>query len=377
MVMQSQFTDYKLTSGELKVFGSLINDMVSSMSRLVDLRTRVVELLETVDLFRQFIQTPLETAWDEGGMQPPANWPMQGSIEFRNYCMRYTPDQDLVLKDISFTIKSGERIGIVGRTGAGKSSLTRALFRLVEGESGSILIDGIDIATLRADGLRPNITIIPQDPTIFNGSVKANLDPLQQYTIEDMWAALIKAELVDVVNPKAKHDKTKKDMKNKDSDSDYLWETERQRDKRLSSSWPMRAFLWLFQERRNTDSVLTRNKDWGLSKRYYGHGWLTSGQRQMFSLCRTLMRKRKILVLDEATADVDLKTDRITHDVIHKEFAGCTILTIAHRLETVMNSDRIIVMDHGTVAEFDTPANLLAKGGLFAELVKSNDFSNM
>ncbi|ORX68373.1 MRP3s1 protein [Linderina pennispora] len=266
------------------------------------------------------------------GVQPPADWPTRGEIEFRNYSMRYIPDQALVLKSVSFTIKSGERIGIVGRTGAGKSSLTRALFRLVEGEGGSILIDGVDIATLRADSLRPNITIIPQDATLFDGSVRANLDPLKQFSIEDMWAALIKADMVGVINSENMHDKARKI----DDDSDwYIGE----------SNW-------------------------------VGGSTLTSGQRQLFSLARALMRKRKILVLDEATADVDLKTDKTIHDVIHKEFAGCTILTIAHRLETVMSSDRIIVMDHGSVAEFDTPANLLAKGGLFAELFKSNDFAN-
>ncbi|KAJ1939755.1 Canalicular multispecific organic anion transporter 2 [Linderina macrospora] len=318
MIVQSQCTDYKLTSGELKVFESLINSMVSSMSRLVGLRTRVVECLDCVDVFRLFTQTPCETAWEEGGAQPPANWPSQGEIEFRNYSMRYGPEHDLSLKNISLKIRSGERIGIVRRTGAGKSLLTRALFRLVEGDSGSILIDGVDIAALRADGLRSNLSIIPQDPTIFNGSVKANLDPLQQYSIEDMWAALIKADMVDVVNPKRLHDKTKKDSQ----DEDY------------------------------TD-------------------------RYMFSLARALLCKRNILVLDEATADVDLKTDKVVHDAIHKEFARCTILTIAHRLETVMNSDRIIVMDHGTIAEFDTPDNLRKSGGLFAELIKSNDFANM
>ncbi|KAJ1941967.1 ATP-binding cassette glutathione S-conjugate transporter ycf1, partial [Linderina macrospora] len=282
--------------------------------------------------------------------------------------------------DISLKINSGERIGIVGRTGAGKSSLTRALFRLVEGESGSILVDGVDISKLHASSLRPNLAIIPQDATSFAGSLRTNLDPLKQFTIEDMWAALIKAQLVEIANPKERHGKSKARSSEGEVDDDlgYSWESKKQRRKRLSSGWLMRSFLWLFKERDNTAEFLSRQRDWGLSKNLGDDGeGFTAGQWQQFGLARVLLRKRKILVLDEATADVDNKTDKVIHEAIHKEFAGCTILTIAHRLETVMNSDRIIVMDHGRVAEFDTPANLLAKGGLFAELVKSDGFANI
>ncbi|KAI8318155.1 MRP3s1 protein [Martensiomyces pterosporus] len=239
-------------------------------------------------------------------VQPPSEWPTAGKIEFRNYSMRYRQGEDLVLKDVSLTIHPGEKIGIVGRTGAGKSSLARALFRLYEGASGSILVDGEDISKLDLGGMRPRIGIIPQDSALFGGTVRGNLDPLCEFTIEDMWAALIKSI--------------------------------------------------------------------GLRKHVgYGGGGFSAGQRQLFSLCRALMRKRKILVLDEATADVDLETDRAMHDAIHTEFKDCTILTIAHRLDTVMSSDRIIVMDQGRVAEFDTPENLIAKGGLFAQLVESNN----
>ncbi|KAJ1944311.1 Multidrug resistance-associated protein 1, partial [Linderina pennispora] len=186
-------------------------------------------MLEKVSKLRAFANTDPEKAWEKDGLQAPPSWPSHGEIEFRNYSMRYTPDHDLALKDISFTIKSGERIGIVGRTGAGKSSVTRALFRLVEGEGGSILVDGIDIATLRADSLRPNITIIPQDATLFDDSVRANLDPLRQFSIEDMWAALIKTDMVGVINSRNMHDKNADD--NDDSDW-YIGESKWQREKR-------------------------------------------------------------------------------------------------------------------------------------------------
>ncbi|KAJ1815267.1 hypothetical protein LPJ60_005773 [Coemansia sp. RSA 2675] len=206
--------------------------------------------------------------------------------------MKYGAHLDYALRNINLTINPGEKIGIVGRTGAGKSSLARVLFRLIHGNtSGSILIDGQDIAEFGVGDYRPRLGMIPQESSMFNGTVRRNLDPLQQFSTEDMWASLI-----------------------------------------------------------------------------------NSGQQQLFGLCRVIMRKRKIVVLDEATANVDLETDRSVQELIRKEFGDCTVLTIAHRLETIMNSDRIIVMDKGTIAEIGTPQELLAKDGMFAQLVLTSNF---
>ncbi|KAJ2682226.1 Multidrug resistance-associated protein 1 [Coemansia spiralis] len=199
--------------------------------------------------------------------------------------MRYGAHLDYALRNINLTINPGEKIGIVGRTGAGKSSLAMVLFRLIhENTSGSILIDGQDIAEFGVGDYRPRLGMIPQESSMFSGSVRRNLDPLQQFSTEDI------------------------------------------------------------------------------------------GQQQMLGLCRVIMRKRKIVVLDEATANVDLETDKSVQELIRKEFGDCTVLTIAHRLDTIMNSDRIIVMDKGTIAEIGTPQELLAKDGMFAQLVKTSDF---
>ncbi|KAJ2507798.1 Multidrug resistance-associated protein 1 [Coemansia sp. RSA 1939] len=267
---------------------------------------------------------------DADTVEPPSNWPSSGKIELRNYSMKYHKNLEYVLKDISLTINPGERIGIVGRTGAGKSSLSRAIFRLVNKKTceGSIIIDGCDISTIKPSVLRPKLGTIPQESTMFEGSFKQNLDPLVEYTIEDMWAALIKANMVELVEPK--RDRTKD---------------------------------------RSSSSCIH-----GLDRSIGDYNRFSNGQKQLFSLCRLLMRKHKIIVLDEATADVDLETDKEMQKLFRSEFKDCTVLTIAHRLETIMNSDRIIVMDKGRVVEFGPPKELIKNGGYFSELVKANEF---
>ncbi|KAK5814377.1 hypothetical protein F5H01DRAFT_391041 [Linnemannia elongata] len=243
----------------------------------------------------------------------PDLWPAQGRVVFTDYSTRYREGLDLVLKHLSFEIRPQEKIGIVGRTGAGKSSLTLALFRIVEAankdeeiDGGAIEIDGVDISRLGLADLRKHLAIIPQDPTLFAGTIRDNLDPFQELTDADLWEALERAHLKDFVR-----------------------------------SLPGGSGL-------------------GAEVAQNGENF-SVGQRSLICLARALLRKSKILILDEATAAVDVETDELIQRTIREEFKDRTVLTIAHRIKTVMDSDRILVMDQGRVAEFDEPRVLLQR----------------
>ncbi|EAT33898.1 AAEL013833-PA, partial [Aedes aegypti] len=240
-------------------------------------------------------------------MEISQNWPQEGSVEFRSVTLRYAPHAEPVLKGLSFEIKAKKRIGIVGRTGAGKSSIIQALFRLapIDVERGTILIDGLDTGAVPLRRLRAAISIIPQDPVIFSGTLRSNLDPFEGPGQPDdgrLWAALEQVNLKDVV----------------------------------------------------------ANCAGGLdAKIVEGGANFSVGQRQLICLARAILRDSRILILDEATASVDPETDNLIQSTIRDHFRECTILTIAHRLHTIMDSDRVLVMDAGRLVEFDSPANLL------------------
>ncbi|KAJ2212656.1 hypothetical protein EV179_004482 [Coemansia sp. RSA 487] len=288
-------------------------------------------------------------------------------------------DLEYALKEINLTIKPGEKVGIVGRTGAGKTSLARCLFRLVGNStcSGSILIDGHNIQSMNIGDVRAKLGSIPQEPTLFNGTFRQNLDPLVKYTVEDMWSAIVKCGIVGLVQPKLGHGDDSGGgeiiVDKDDSDDELLKEIERWNQKWSESGWMMRTFLYLFVKKPTLDDRRVPSiRPHGLDR--YAKDTFSNGQKQLVGLCRLLMRNRKIIVLDEATANVDPESNQNMHRLIHSEFKSCTVLTIAHRLETIMNSDRIIVMDSGRVAEIGRPEELLEKKGYFAELVKANDF---
>ncbi|CAO1618700.1 unnamed protein product [Sympodiomycopsis kandeliae] len=232
---------------------------------------------------------------------PPAYWPSEGAIEFKNYSTRYRENLPLVLKDLSMKIKPGERIGVVGRTGAGKSSLTLALFRIIEAASGSIVIDGVDTSKIGLKDLRRSIAIIPQDACLWGGSLRDNLDPTGVSSDEALWEALTQANL------------------------------------------------------RSHVEGMPGGLDAELSE---GASNFSAGQRQLICIARALLRGAKILVLDEATSSIDLETDNYIQKIVREQFHGTTI-TVAHRLATIMEADRVLVMQQGSIAEFDSPDNLL------------------
>lgn len=260
--------------------------------------------------------------------RPQASWPENGEVSFRNYSTRYRPELDLVLKNVNLEIKPHEKIGIVGRTGAGKSSLTLALFRLIEAAGGNIDIDSINTSVIGLSDLRKKLSIIPQDAQVFEGTIRSNLDPVNVYTDEQLWKSLELSHLKDHV-------------------------------------------LKMFSERDANEEI----KDALDVKLSEGGSNLSVGQRQLICLARALLVPSPILVLDEATAAVDVETDQVLQETIRTEFKDRTILTIAHRLNTIMDSDRIVVLEQGEVAEFDTPENLLKKkDSLFYSLSKQGGF---
>ncbi|XP_022974963.1 putative ABC transporter C family member 15 [Cucurbita maxima] len=246
--------------------------------------------------------------------RPPSNWPQEGRICFKNLRIRYADHLPDVLKSISCTFPARKKVGVVGRTGSGKSTLIQALFRIVEPKEGTIIIDDIDICKIGLHDLRSRLSIIPQDPSMFEGTVRGNLDPLGQYTDQEIWEALDKCLLGDLVRAK---------------------------DEKLNSS------------------VVENGENWSV------------GQRQLFCLGRALLKKSNILVLDEATASVDSATDSIIQSIIRQEFENQTVITIAHRIHTVIDSDLVLVLSDGRIAEFDSPGKLLERDdSFFSKLVK-------
>nr|NP_995693.1 Multidrug-Resistance like protein 1, isoform I [Drosophila melanogaster]AAS64696.1 Multidrug-Resistance like protein 1, isoform I [Drosophila melanogaster] len=264
-----------------------------------DIETNIV----SVERIKEYGETKQEAPWElEQDKNKPKNWPQEGRVEFQNFQVRYREGLDLVLRGVSFNIQGGEKVGIVGRTGAGKSSLTLALFRIIEAAGGRISIDGVDIASMGLHMLRSRLTIIPQDPVLFSGSLRINLDPFEIKTDDEIWKALELSHLKSFV-------------------------------KSLAA---------------------------GLNHEIAEGGEnLSVGQRQLVCLARALLRKTKVLVLDEATAAVDLETDDLIQKTIRTEFKECTVLTIAHRLNTILDSDKVIVLDKGQIIEFASPTELL------------------
>lgn len=266
------------------------------------------------------------------------SWPEKGEIVFDNVEMRYRDGLPLVLKGLDMHVRGGERIGIVGRTGAGKSSIMSTLFRLVEISAGRITIDGVDISTVGLGDLRRRLAIIPQDPTLFRGTVRSNLDPFGEHTDLELWSALRQADLVDAdAEPSSLG--AGANNNNSSSKNTTSGTTNTGRD-------PGRIHL---------DTVVEED---GLN--------FSLGQRQLMALARALVRGSRIIVCDEATSSVDMETDDKIQATIASGFRGRTLLCIAHRLRTIIGYDRICVMDQGRIAELDTPLELWrAEGGIF------------
>uniref|UniRef100_A0A8D3DSU2 ABC-type glutathione-S-conjugate transporter n=1 Tax=Scophthalmus maximus TaxID=52904 RepID=A0A8D3DSU2_SCOMX len=283
------------------------------LSWIVRSWTDVENNIVSVERVSEYGETAKEASWSIEGSSLPLAWPQRGTIEFQDYGLQYRKGLELALKGITLHIHEKEKVGIVGRTGAGKSSLALGIFRILEAAKGKIFVDGINIEDIGLHDLRSRITIIPQDPVLFSGSLRMNLDPFDTYTDEEVWSSLELAHLKNFVS--------------------------------------------------NLPDKLNHECSEGGEN-------LSLGQRQLVCLARALLRKTKILVLDEATAAVDLETDTLIQSTIRTQFEDCTVLTIAHRLNTIMDYTRVIVMDRGHISEMDSPANLIAQRGQFYRMCR-------
>ncbi|KAM0753983.1 ABC transporter [Meredithblackwellia eburnea MCA 4105] len=317
---------YSINSSKIGLILASVLSIQQGFSMVIRQSAEVENNLSSVERLHWYATSLEEEAPAEiESTKPAPNWPQDGAIELKNVVMSYRPELPPVLRNLSISIRPGEKIGVVGRTGAGKSSIMLTLFRIVELSSGSITIDGVDISTLGLKQLRDRLAIIPQEALLFNGkcirTIRSNLDPFNQYEDVILWSALKRAWLVE----------------------------------RGEGHEGGRFTL---------DTVI---EDEGLN--------MSVGERSLVSLARALVKDAKIVVLDEATASVDYETDSKIQTTIATEFKDKTLLCIAHRINTIISYDRVLVMEKGQVNAFDTPANLFESGGIFHSLCVQSGIS--
>ncbi|KAG6656039.1 ABC transporter C family member 10-like isoform X2 [Carya illinoinensis] len=289
---------------------SLSNNLVRSIQKQCSIANNII----SVERLNQYMHIPSEAPKIIQESRPSPDWPAVGKVEIEDLQVRYRSTAPLVLCGISCTFEGGHKIGIVGRTGSGKSTLIGALFRLVEPTSGKITVDGIDISKIGLHDLRSRLGIIPQDPTLFNGTVRYNLDPLSQHSDQEIWEVIGQCQLQESLQEKGK----------------------------------------------GLESLVVE----------HGSNW-SVGQRQLFCLGRVLLRRRRILMLDEATASIDNATDMILQKTIRTEFADHTVIVVAHRIPTVMDCTMILAISDGKLVEYDSPTKLMKReDSLFRQLVK-------
>ncbi|KAI8868673.1 hypothetical protein GQ42DRAFT_170542 [Ramicandelaber brevisporus] len=337
---------FNLTPGLVGLVMSKGTGMTSSFARVVRMSADVENNMNVVERIGYYVEH-LET---EGASEksseavvvrssPSPDWPISAAIQFNNVSMRYRPDLPLVLENLSFTILAGERIGIVGRTSAGKSSIIQAILQTVPLAEGEISIDGCDLSTLDLRELRRRVAIIPQDPLIVTGTVRSNLDPYNEHTDDEMWSVLENRTSATAVTKSTAEP-----------------ELEPELEPEMMDGYPLIAGLDM--------PVIDAGANFSI------------GQRQLLSLSRAMLSGAKVVLLDEASAFIDAASDAIVQKAIRTHFTGCTVIAIAHRLNSIADSDRVLVVDKGRVAEFDSPHKLLQKDGMFASMVQETGSVN-
>ncbi|XP_067134883.1 ATP-binding cassette sub-family C member 4-like isoform X2 [Centruroides vittatus] len=295
--------------------------IILNLQNLIAFTSELEFQMNSVKRILKYSKLKSEASYDSSPeKRPPSNWPQRGEIHFDNVSLQYSQDKNIVLKNLTFRIHSEEKIGIVGRTGAGKSSIIASLFRMTE-PTGTITIDGIDTKDIGLRDLRSKISTIPQDPMLFTGPLRRNIDPFNEYSDETLWNVIEEVQL-----------------------------------KELIRKLPGGLNTHLTEGGRN----------------------FSVGERQLICLARTILRQNKILVMDEATSNIDKRTDSCLQKIIRERFKSCTVLTIAHRLHTIIDSDRVLVLDVGKLREFDSPYALLKNvNGTFYNLVMKMGVTSM
>lgn len=311
--------------------GLLINNVIGLSYQLSAITSFITQVENDMNSVERLIfyadKIPQEENPEIQGLTPQKEvWPLSGKLEFDNVSMLYRPGLPPVLKNLSFKVQAAEKIGVCGRTGAGKSSIMATIFRLHELDSGAILYDNMDISKLSLTALRSNISIIPQEPVLFSGTIRRNLDPFGEQTDDTLWDALRRSEIL----------------------SEEEIGVERARAK-TEDAENMHKF--------HLDQIVSEE----------GANY-SVGERQLISFARALVRNTKILILDEATSSVDYETDHKIQSTINREFGHCTILCIAHRLKTILHYDKILTLDRGEIRQFDKPKVLFHENGIFRQM---------
>lgn len=325
--------------------------------------------MNAVERVQEYIDVEQEAPAHIPETKPDANWPSQGAVEFVNYSTSYRKDLDPVLQNVTFKINAGEKVGIVGRTGAGKSSLALALFRGLEARDGKILIDDVDIGLIGLQDLREAITIVPQDPTLFTGTLRSNLDPFELFTDEEIFTALRRVQLIgsarkpSVTSPYLPSNaSTLNGMLDLQSTNHNTPST----NGTVSSTAPT---LVRFQSNAKDNANIFYDLNTQIAE---SGSNLSQGQRQLLCLARALLKAPKVLIMDEATASIDYATDSNIQDTL-RELEDNTIITIAHRLQTIIDYDKVLVLDKGEVVEYAHPWELIQKeGGSFRGMCETS-----
>ncbi|KAG7085320.1 hypothetical protein E1B28_013860 [Marasmius oreades] len=331
--------------------------------------------LNSVERVVEYLEVPQEPPAIIESNRPPAYWPSSSAnndtlIRVENVSVRYAPELPEVLQDVSFTLKAGERVGLLGRTGSGKSTLAMSVLRFVDPSSGRILIDGIDISTIGTYDLRSRLTFIPQDATLFSGTLRDNLDPFHEHTDDECLDVLYRVQIIHPNNDGGSRRSSRAPSTVASGSASPA--TSRPPSVQANREEDMIRTITSDSDSYSTTTtdVETRTSTITLSTEVTSGGTnFSQGQRQLLSLARALLRRSSVIVLDEATSSIDFATDEKIQKAIREEFGQSLLLTVAHRLRTVIDYDRLIVLDKGRIVEFDTPLSLIRKeDGIFRSM---------